>query len=199
MPRLSMPGTRYDTSVFTTLLTFSLLTAFCLFAAYYGLSWAIWRSSEQLDVPFITTPLSALSLIEDKLHIRAGDIVYDLGCGDGRLLFYCAARHPEARFVGIELNPFLILWMRLRLVFARTRNLEIRRENMLNADFSDATKIYAFLLPHVIARLYSSRTLHSARLLSRAFRISSMRETEAFRITPHDTMNGAHLVYVYDL
>ena len=56
------------------------------------------------DVPFVTTPPEVVEAMLDMAEIRPDDVVYDLGCGDGRMVIAAARRHP-IRGVGIDIDP----------------------------------------------------------------------------------------------
>ena len=66
--------------------------------------------------PFIPTPSRVLSRMMELADIKPGEKVYDLGCGDGRLVIEANKRH-QARAVGIEISPLAYMLARLR-VFA---------------------------------------------------------------------------------
>src|SRR5580704_14949794 len=55
-------------------------------------------------IGFDPTPMVAVRRMLDMAEIQTGNTVYDLGCGDGRILI-SAARHHGARGVGIEIDP----------------------------------------------------------------------------------------------
>ena len=185
--------------MFTQFLILCVLISLFVIAVYFVCSWLAWSFSSRLDIPFIPTPYSSLSLIQRRLAVKKGDVVYDIGCGDGRVLFYCARRHPDARFIGLELNPFFVFWMQVRKFLTRTTNVEIRRENIFTAEMSDATKIYAFLLQDLTDKFFSAGRFPGVRVVSRAYQISRATPVEIFRITPHDIWYGGHLAYVYEL
>jgi SAM-dependent methyltransferase len=148
------------------------------------------------DVPFVPTDYAFLPPIADALDIGQHDVVYDLGCGDGRLLFYCAKHYPEARFVGVERNPVLILYARIKKFLFRAKNVEIRRENIFDTDLTDATRIYVFLLPEVMNDI--APKLHAPRIVSRAFEIPGRTPEREFilREEPPGPWN-TFTVYVY--
>ncbi len=157
--------------------------------------------SAHLDVPFLGTRFDMLPNIEKVLQIRPGDVVYDLGCGDGRLLFYCAARHRDARFIGIERNPVLYAYSRfLFFKHGSPENVELRRGDIFKSDFSDATRVFVFLLPRVMGRIFESTPSfsHDLRLVSRAFQMPDESPTETARISAKDGWFGEHLAYVYE-
>ena len=172
------------------------LTLICAVVAY--ILWGIARGiSGYTDVPFIATPRRILPLIAEALDIRLGDVVYDLGCGDGRFLFYCAKRFPDARFVGVERNSLLVWFIRLKKFLLRTENMSVRRENMLDADISDATHVYVFLLPEIMAAL--SAKLISVHVVSRAFPIPNRREERIMQLPKKPDAWNTHVLYVYSL
>jgi predicted RNA methylase len=147
-------------------------------------------------VPFVPTDYHFLPRIAEALDIRSGDVVYDLGCGDARLLFYCARRYPMARFVGIERNVLLIAYTFLTKFILRVKNIEIRRENFFESDFSDATRMYVFLMPEVMIDI--APRLKAARIVSRAFEIPGRTPREKFILkeAPLDRWN-TFTTYVY--
>lgn len=84
--------------------------------------------------------------------IREGDVVYDLGCGDGR--FICAAAERGARAVGFEISllPFLLAHIR-RLRSPVKKRIHIRYRDFWNTSFSDATVVFFFLMPKIYGKL----------------------------------------------
>ena len=165
--------------------------------------------SGYMDVPYVATPLRLLPKISETLKIRSDSIVYDLGCGDGRLLFYCAKHFPSAKFVGIERNMLLVLFARIRQRILGLKNISFRRENIFNANFSDATIIYAFLLTAVMDRLFAddsthraapaaNNSLHHIRLVSRAFKISGRTPIETIELQGVINICGEHQLHVYE-
>lgn len=156
--------------------------------------------SSGLDVPYVPTPQRHYPIIVEALQIREGDVVYDLGSGDGTFLAYCATRFPATRFVGIERNPFLhmqALWKKKRA--GNPANLTFRRENFYAADMNDATKIYAYLLTGIIEKLFAETPRPGVRLVSRAFRLRDHEAAAVVELSPTKGWHGEHLLYVYDL
>jgi SAM-dependent methyltransferase len=97
--------------------------------------------------PFVATPMP---VVEGMLMLaRAGpeDLIYDLGCGDGRIVITAASKYG-ARGVGIELDPKLVEKCRAGAreagVDARVR---FRMEDATRTDVSDATIVALYLLP----------------------------------------------------
>jgi ribosomal protein L11 methylase PrmA len=81
------------------------------------------------------------------------DIVYDLGCGDGRIVI-AAARDFGARGVGVDIDPRRIAESRENAQKAGvTSRVEFREEDLFEADFHDATVVTLFLWPSVNLKL----------------------------------------------
>jgi SAM-dependent methyltransferase len=85
--------------------------------------------------------------------VTANDVVYDLGCGDGRIVVEAAKRYG-ARGVGIDIDIQRCKEARERAESAGvSRLVEIRHEDVLESDFSDATVVTLYLLPAANQRL----------------------------------------------
>jgi SAM-dependent methyltransferase len=101
------------------------------------------------DVPFVTTPQYVVTAMMQLAEVKPADIVYDLGCGDGRMVI-TAARDFGAHGVCIEINPDLL--QRARDNAARDgveKMIEFRRGDFFKADIHDATVVTIYLLPRV--------------------------------------------------
>ena len=114
----------------------------------------IWMfTSYRAKVPFISVSDSILKDIHKILDIKEDSILYDLGCGDGRVLFYIAKRVPKAKYIGIENSPFpLILshvsaWWHRKITGVK---IEIINQDFFTKDISNATHIFTYLYPNVM-------------------------------------------------
>jgi predicted RNA methylase len=78
--------------------------------------------------------------------VGSQDVVYDLGSGDGRVL-WIAAREFGARAVGVEIDPFRYAWTRLLIRIKRLhQQVAVIRMDFFQVDLSSATVITAYLL-----------------------------------------------------
>ncbi len=85
--------------------------------------------------------------------VKKGDVVYDLGCGDGRIVI-AAAREFGARGVGIDIDPQRIDESNARAKKAGVANrVTFREEDLFEANISDATVVTLFLWPSVNLKL----------------------------------------------
>ncbi len=99
---------------------------------------------------FVTTARVRVNAFLDAVPMRKGQLLVDLGCGDGRVLKWAYERYG-VRGIGYELNP--LAYMAARLRCRRVREIEIKRENFLDADLSEADVVFCYLFPDVMNRL----------------------------------------------
>src|SRR6266542_1825280 len=62
------------------------------------------QPSRQPDVPYVPTPKEVVVAMLKLAAVKPGDVIYDLGSGDGRIVI-TAAQHFGTRGVGIDINP----------------------------------------------------------------------------------------------
>lgn len=94
--------------------------------------------------PYVPTKTPTADAMMKLSGIKKGDVVYDLGSGDGKLLLLAAKK--GARATGYEINPLLVLYANLR--HARTL-----WKNFWGADIHDADIVFIYLLPWKMERL----------------------------------------------
>lgn len=120
--------------------------------------------------PFVPTPMEAVEKILELAEIKKGEKIYDIGCGDGRMV-YLAAKEYGANATGFELSPLVYCLARIRHFFWRSK-AKIRFANFKAKNLSDADVIVCYLLPDTLARLQEKldRELKKgARVVSYAF------------------------------
>ncbi len=156
--------------------------------------------SRSTDVPFVATPRRVFARIRSSLDIKADDIVYELGSGDGRFLLYCAKKQPDAHYIGIERNPLLIAMARLRAYLSRNpRNVEFRRGNFYTTDLTQAHKIYGYLLGSVMDKLLPKLASEfHGRMASRAFTFSEKDPSTTIVLSEKKGSHGEHMLYLYE-
>jgi SAM-dependent methyltransferase len=105
------------------------------------------------DVPFVPTTPEAVQAMLKLANVQKTDVVYDLGCGDGRIVI-AAARDFGARAVGIDIDPQRITEARENARQAGVEKLVRFEENdLFQADVHEATVVTLFLLPEVNLKL----------------------------------------------
>ena len=105
------------------------------------------------DVIYVPTPEEVVEAMLQVANVTKNDIVYDLGCGDGRIPV-TAAKKYGARGVGIDIDPQRIKEAKENAKKAGVESLVRFEENdLFKADFHAATVVTLFLLPEVNLRL----------------------------------------------
>jgi SAM-dependent methyltransferase len=122
--------------------------------------------------PYIPTPADVVDRMLTLAKVGREDVVYDLGCGDGRIPI-AAAKKYGARGVGFDLDPSLIELAKTNAKAAGVETLvDFRVQNVLTADVSKATVITLYLLSSSNERLRPMLTQQlkpGARIVSHAF------------------------------
>lgn len=125
------------------------------------------------EAPFVPTGKRDLKEILDAAQIQSGEVVYDLGSGDGRVVRAAARRGAHA--VGYEKSYVLVFLSRLITYFSDTRSRAIfKRTNYLNESFSSADVIFCYLMPKAMENLQEKFEIElkpGARIISRAFKV----------------------------
>lgn len=105
------------------------------------------------DVPYVPTTEPAVEAMLKLAKVGRSDVVYDLGCGDGRIVI-AAARKFGARGVGIDINPERIAEARANAKKAGVEHLvKFIEQDLFEADFREASVVTLFLLTEVNLRL----------------------------------------------
>jgi ribosomal protein L11 methylase PrmA len=106
-----------------------------------------------LDVPYLPTTEDAVPEMLKLANVKSTDIVYDLGCGDGRIVI-AAAKTYGAHGVGIDLNPDRIQEAKENARKAGVEDLvRFEQNDLFKADIHEATVVTLFLLNTVNMRL----------------------------------------------
>ena len=107
----------------------------------------------EADVLYLPTPQRVVEAMLRLARVTGGDVVYDLGSGDGRIPI-AAAHKYGARAVGIELDAHMLASARCNAREAGLERLvEFRQEDLFGADLSEATVVTLFLFPEMNRRL----------------------------------------------
>jgi predicted RNA methylase len=149
--------------------------------------------------PYIPTPMSLVNTMLEYASVQSGDVVYDLGSGDGRIVI-AAAQKFGARGVGVEMVPELC-----RTAERRVRELGLQdrvtivQGSALHVDLSPATVVTMYLLTSSNERLKPilDRYLKpGARVVSTDYPITGWKPT---RLKMVKDGSAEHKIYVYEI
>ena len=125
--------------------------------------------------PWFPTRKKDFPRINRIADLKPGEVLYELGCGDGRVCNYLAKKNPEVKVVGIESFALVYLVARLRKFFSGTKNLELKLGDVYKEDLSPADALYTFAIIESINGQLKEKILkemkQDARLISYTFSI----------------------------
>jgi len=105
------------------------------------------------DVPYVPTPPDVVEAMLKLGGVKKGDVLYDLGCGDGRIVIM-AAQKFGATGTGVDIDPERIREAEANAKQAGvTDRVRFLQKNLFDADFHEATVVTLYLLPEVNIRL----------------------------------------------
>lgn len=148
--------------------------------------------SQTPDVIYVPTPPAVVEAMLDMVKLRDGDVLYDLGSGDGRIPI-AAAKRKQVRAVGIDIDPQRIAEANANAKAAGvTGEVSFRQADLFTSDFSDATVVTLYLLdtlneklrPKLLAELKPG-----TRIVSHAFRMGDWEPEK------EETIDGRTIYY----
>lgn len=177
----------------TRIAVYSLLAAVAVGASWY-FYWDATRTKEP-QVIYVSTPPDAVEKMLEMAQVTKDDVVYDLGCGDGRIVI-AAAKKYGCRSVGVELRPEVVEQARRNAERAGVADLvEIREADILTTDFSDATVVAIYLLPDFNAQLRPrfNQLKTGSRVVSYMFKMPGVPPKEKVQWTQGDDERTVYL------
>src|SRR5215471_11792495 len=126
-----------------------------IFAGVFLVCAAAAQAPEQIQInpPYVRTPDHVVTALLKLANVRATDLLYDLGCGDGRIVI-AAAKEYGAHGVGIDIDPERVQEARDNARKAGVESLvKFELNDLFNADIHNATVVALYLLPEVNLRL----------------------------------------------
>ena len=124
------------------------------------------------DVHYVPTPQAVVDAMLRMANVTGNDVVYDLGCGDGRIPVTAAQRFG-ARGVGIDIDPVRINEANENAKNAGvTDKVKFLNQDLFTSDFRDATVVTLYLLPSLNVKLMpklKAELKPGTRIVSHAF------------------------------
>lgn len=152
--------------------------------------------------PFLPTPMCVVEKMLELADVDENDIVYDLGCGDGRIVIKAAEKYG-ARGVGLDIFE---QWINKSRSNARKAGVdwlvEFRLEDATRADFSEATVVALYLLPESNERLrpmLEKQLKPGACVITHNYHIPGWSDREVQIESLKDELGKEHRVFLYKL
>jgi cyclopropane fatty-acyl-phospholipid synthase-like methyltransferase len=167
---------------------------FTLFVTMLGIAVA------QDTIPFVPSPPHVVQRMLEVAEIKKGDVLYDMGSGDGRIVIE-AAKKFGVRGVGIDLNPELVAKARENAANEGVSHLvEFRAQDGLTVDISEATVVtlYMFKWFNNALRPKLQKLKPGSRIVAHDFDIDDWKPTKIEYVTaPKDSGDYAESRTLY--
>lgn len=150
--------------------------------------------------PYVATPMNVVEKMLEMADVCAEDVLYDLGCGDGRIVIAAAEKYG-ARGVGIDIDPGRIRESKDRAKKAAVESLvEFRVQDATKADITPATVVTLYLLPEsneMLRPMLERQLRPGARIISHNYRIPGWDDREIEATTLTDSTGLEHSIFLY--
>jgi outer membrane protein assembly factor BamB/protein-L-isoaspartate O-methyltransferase len=147
---------------------------------------------------FVPTPQDVVERMLELARVKRNDVVYDLGCGDGRIVV-TAARKYGCKAVGYDIDPECVKTARERVAQADMgRLVAIEQKDFFTADIGKADVVTLYLLPRTMERLVPqlNKLRPGSRIVSHAAAIPGYRPEQVVTIKSSDD-NVEHRIYLW--
>ena len=158
------------------------------------------------EIPFVPTPIEVVDKMLELAEVKKGDVIYDLGGGDGRIVIRAAKKYG-ARAVGIEMDSMLLEKARNDAKAAGVSHLvKFRSEDALNANISQATVVTLYMLPwfnEAMKPSFKKYLKPGARIVAHDFGIDGWKPDETVKLPEFELKPGGykhqHTLYLWKI
>ena len=170
---------------------------YLILAIFLFLTAIFFRNASKSFAPFVPYKRRELFRIFEVINLKDNEIFYDLGCGDGRVVFYAAQNFP-VKAIGIEMSFFFFLYCWIKRIFlADKRNVIFKLKNLFYEDLSEADAIYVYGISKVLGKKLryklEKELKKGARVIAYGFPIKGL-EPESVR---HSDERHKKSIYLY--
>jgi precorrin-6B methylase 2 len=138
------------------------------------------------DVIYVPTPQPVVDKMLEIAQVKKDDIVYDLGCGDGRIVVTAAKRYGVKSF-GFDIDPQRVMEARANVRAAKVEHLvTIEQKDIFTLDLSPASVVTLYLLPALNVRLIPQleKLKPGSRIVSHDFNMEGVTPLKHLTMTP---------------
>ena len=147
------------------------------------------------EIPFVPTPIEVVDKMLELAEVKKGDVLYDLGSGDGRIVIRAAKKYG-IRAVGIEMDRLLLAKARKDANAAGVGHLvQFRSEDALKADISAATVVTLYMLPWFNAKMkpnFKKMLKPGARIVAHDFGIEGWEPDVTIKLPEFELKPGGY-------
>jgi len=149
--------------------------------------------------PYVPLPHESLPGIADALRLVPGAVVYDIGCGDGRILRACAAREPNAFYKGVERAWYPYILARM---CGAVKNIRYVRGDAFTQSYADANSVVLYLLPGFVdkvAEKLAKECRQGTRIVTADFPITLWKPKEVIEQHQLSARTRGRMLYTYEI
>jgi len=157
----------------------------------------------QEPIPFVPTTMPVVERMLELAGVRTGDVIYDLGCGDGRILIHAAKKYGT-RGVGIDLDPQRVAEAKQKATEEGVSHLlEFRAEDGTQTDISKATVVtlYMFKWFNNAIRSKLEKLEPGSRIVAHDYDIDNWTPTRVVNLEPGKDpgIERHHTLYLWEV
>jgi SAM-dependent methyltransferase len=158
------------------------------------------ETSRTPDVVYVGTPYDVVAKMLQMAHVKKEDLLYDLGCGDGRIVVLAAKKYG-CRGIGYEIDP-----ERARAALENVGSNRVQRlvkiveADLFKLDFADADVLSLYLLPEINQKLLPQfeKLKPGSRLVFHNYDLQGIEPDKSLRITSNED-NASHSLFLYTI
>jgi len=155
--------------------------------------------SRRPDVIYVPTPMGVVDKMLELAEVKKGDVVYDLGCGDGRIVVQAAKKYG-VKAVGFDIDPQRVKEALENVKKNKVEDLvTIKQADIFTLDLTEASVITLYLLPELNVKLMPqlAKLKPGSRIVSHDFDMRGAKpvKTETVTTKNGDDVETEHTVY----
>ena len=150
------------------------------------------------DVIYVPTPQDVVDKMLEMAQVTKDNLVYDLGCGDGRIVVTAAMKHG-CKAIGYDIDPQRVKESLENVEKSKVGNLvTIEQKDIFTLDLSEADVVTLYLLPSLNERLIPQleKLRPGSRIVSHDFRMKGVKPDKVVRLTSTED-NSKHKIYLW--
>ncbi len=161
------------------------------------------KQGDQLVIRFVETPDKIVDAMLKLAKVGKDDVVYDLGCGDGRIVVTAVKRFNAKRGVGVDLDPKRIKESKARAKQAGVEEkVEFRVGDVLKVDVSEATVVTLYMsdeLNKLLMPKLREQLKPGARIVSHRFRMGTWQPDKTETVDVEQTIPEDKLIHLWTI